>query len=185
MYYGPGFGIGRKPNILIDNELSTTLQATPHQPSDNKGGTSGSGSSSSGGRKLPVAISVPGNIITEEPGYDESDMIQELFEDLSIYELMDMGRSDVVLGMNFEYQPIKNISDIYYRYNPKKILALTGTFGEIDAQVGLKLGDFVTNVDGIVFLDPETGDLVIAADNVQPGIVLEVELVNSGDIQNS
>jgi hypothetical protein len=134
-------------------------------------------------KKPAIAISVPGNIITEEVAGSEGTIVEELFEDLSLFELMELGRSDSVLGLNITYQPIKNISDIYFTYSPKKILALSGTFGDSDESSALKLGQY--SVDGAMSIDPLTGDLLVAVDNVKDGFVVQVEIVSSGEIQDS
>ncbi len=96
---------------------------------------------------------------------------------------MDLGRSETVLGQNITYQPIKNISDIYFTYSPKKILALSGTFEETELSSALKIGQY--SVDGAITLDPLTGDLIVAVDNVKDGFVVQVELFAGGEIQDS
>jgi hypothetical protein len=131
-------------------------------------------------RKLPIAISVPGNIITEELAGSESLLVEELFEDLSLFELMDLGRSEAVLGLNITYQPIKNLSDIYFTYSPKRILALSGT--SIEVSSALDIGQY--SVDGAVYLDSATGDLIVAVDNVKDGFVVQVEMLSGGEIQD-
>jgi hypothetical protein len=135
------------------------------------------------GKKFPVVISVPGNIITEEDAGDEFLIIEELFEDLSTFELMDLGRSETVLGQNISYVPIKNISDIYFTYSPKKILALQGTFEESESDTSLRFNQYA--LDGAVTIDPETGDLIVAVDNIRDGFVVQVELLTAGEIKDS
>lgn len=154
------------------NNTKTGISATPDS-SNNKVSKS----------RMPVAISVPGNIITEEGGSLLTSIQDELFEDLSIFELMDFGRSDMVLGQNVTYQPIKNISDIYFTYDPKKILGLAGTFIESTTPSSLNLSEF--SVDGAVSIDPATGDLIIAVDKMKKGFLVQVELVSGGEIQDS
>jgi hypothetical protein len=182
-YFGPGFGLGKGP--LIDGEDTIMLgrvstSATPAVSVTGGGQTS---TASYSGKKPAVAISVPGNIITEEVAGSEGLIVEELFEDLSLFELMELGRSDSVLGLNITYQPIKNLSDIYFTYSPKKILALSGTFGDSDESSALKLGQY--SVDGAMSIDPLTGDLLVAVDNVKDGFVVQVEIVSGGEIQDS
>lgn len=181
-YYGPGFGKG----LLIDGDYALTnnarsVGATPTVPDG--GGNNNQASTTYVGKKPAVAISVPGNIITEEVAGYEGLIIEELFEDLSLFELMELGRSDSVLGLNVTYQPIKNLSDIYFTYSPKKILALSGTFGDSDESSALKLDQY--SVDGSVTIDPLTGDLLVAVSNVKDGFAVQVELVSGGEIQDS
>ncbi len=158
-------------NNLVNGKLPVT--ASPNIPKDT--------SQSKNLRKLPIAISVPGNIITEELAGSESLLVEELFEDLSLFELMDLGRSEAVLGLNITYQPIKNLSDIYFTYSPKRILALSGTSGEVSS--ALDIGQY--SVDGAVYFDSATGDLVVAVDNVKDGFVVQVEILSAGEIQDS
>lgn len=183
-YLGPGFGFGNK-GPLIDGDYALTnsargVGATPTVPGN---GGNNQTSATFVGKKPPVAISVPGNIITEEQQNLEAQIFQELFEDLSLFELMELGRSESVLGLNVEYQPIKNISDIYFTYSPKRILALSGTFGEADESSALDLGKYF--VDGSITIDPDTGDLLIAVDKVTEGFVVQVELLSGGEILDS
>ena len=134
-------------------------------------------------RKLPIAISVPGNIITEELAGSESLLVEELFEDLSLFELMDLGRSEAVLGLNITYQPIKNLSDIYFTYSPKRILSLSGSSLDGESSYGLELGEYW--VDGAAYLDTATGDLIVAVDNMRDGFAVQVEILSGGEIQDS
>jgi hypothetical protein len=182
-YFGPGFGLGGKSNkMLIDGDIVLTNNSVSATPATNGSG-GGQTSTTYVGKKPAVAISVPGNIITEEVAGSEGLIVEELFEDLSLFELMELGRSDSVLGLNITYQPIKNISDIYFTYSPKKILALSGTFGDSDESSALKLGQY--SVDGAMSIDPLTGDLLVAVDNVKDGFVVQVEIVSGGEIQDS
>jgi hypothetical protein len=40
-------------------------------------------------------------------------------------------------------------------------------------------------VDGAVTIDPLTGDLLVAVNNVKDGFVVQVEIVSGGEIQDS
>ena len=85
-YFNPGvMSIGGESDTVI-------LNAVPVQPGN--GGNQGSNSNLSDKRKLPIAISVPGNIITEEAEGSEASIVEELFEDLSIFELMELETAD-------------------------------------------------------------------------------------------
>jgi hypothetical protein len=163
-------------NTLVNGKLP--VASTPESPN------SGNGQSQSLNlRKLPISISVPGNIITEGPAGSELLIVEELFDDLSLFELMDLGRSEAVLGLNITYQPIKNLSDIYFTYDPKRILALSGIFTESSS--ALDIGQYTADVvDGSVYLDSATGDLIIAVDNVKDGFVVQIEMLSGGEIQD-
>ena len=182
-YMGVGFGLGKNRGPLIDGD-DTIIQGALPQTASSTGGSASGTTVAISGKKFPVVISVPGNIITEESvAGNEELIIEELFEDLSLFELMDMGRSETVLGQNISYVPIKNISDIYFTYSPKNILALQGTFGDTEASSALRFNQYA--LDGAVSIDSETGDLVIAVDNVRDGFVVQVELLAGGEIKDS
>ncbi len=96
---------------------------------------------------------------------------------------MDLGRSETVLGQNVSYKPIKNISDIYFTYSPKKILALQGTFDSSGDNSTIRLDDFI--VDDQITIDPNTGDILVAFENVTEDTIIQIELVSGGEIQDS
>jgi hypothetical protein len=96
---------------------------------------------------------------------------------------MEMGRSEAVLGLNINYQPIKNLSDIYFTYSPKRILALSGSFSDSDEPMGIGLNQYA--VDGSVSIDPLTGDMIIAVEDIKNGLVIQVEILSDGEIQDS
>ena len=54
-------------------------------------------------------------------------MTDLLFEDIGGEEIISIVRNDIVNGQNVIYQPIKNITNLYYQYNPQNILALQKT----------------------------------------------------------
>ncbi len=172
-------------NVLKDGSLFygdvNTLSATPE--TTNGGNSSSTTSTTTTRRNLPIAISIPGNIVTEEATAGEGAMVEELFEDLSLFELMELGRSETVLGQNVSYRPIKNISDIYFTYSPKKILALQGTFGDTESSIPLKFNEYV--VDGAAYINKATGDLVIAIENMKDNLLVQVEIITAGEIQDS
>ncbi len=184
-YMGVGFGLSNRNKMLVDGYEDVVSQSAKPETFINQGSSNGSTSAStaSGRPMKAVAISVPGNIVSEEAPRSEADIVEELFDDLSIFELMDFGRSDTVLGLNVMYKPIKNISDIYFTYNPKNILALAGGFTEVEASTSLRIGQY--SVDGSVSIDPLTGDLIIAVENMKEGFSVQVELLDGVEIQDS
>jgi hypothetical protein len=182
-YMGVGFGLGRNNNrMLVDGfEDPISQDATPQQPGGGQGGSSSK--TTTPGKNLPVVISIPGHIVTEEAEGTEAEIVEELFEDLSLFELMDFGRSETVLGQNVVYRPIKNISDIYFTYSPKKILALQGTFDDTRDDSPIRLENYI--VDDQITIDPNTGDILVAFENVTDDTVIQIELVSGGEIQDS
>ena len=54
-------------------------------------------------------------------------MTDLLFEDVGAQEIINIARNDIVNGQNVIYQPLKNITSLYYQYNPQNILALQKT----------------------------------------------------------
>jgi hypothetical protein len=175
--YSDGTKTYQDPGTVKDTQ-STTIAPTP--------ATSGTGvstpySGSSFQNRMAVKIAAPSNLVTQEDSNASPEQItQELFEDLSLDEIMTMGRSETVLGMNITYQPIKNVASIYFQYNPKSILALAGVADEESQQIGIDISKHL--IDSPIAIDPITGEIVIGFKNMNSSDRVEVEMISSGDI---
>jgi hypothetical protein len=90
-------------------------------------------------------------------------------------------------GADVLYQPIKNITSLRYQYNPQNILNLQDSAGTYFKNFSIKLEDKVPNegngIDGSpVYIDPDTGNLVIDLVNLNPDEQVEVQILSSGSI---
>jgi hypothetical protein len=114
-------------------------------------------------------------------------MTDLIFENIGGQELINILRSDLVNGQNVLYQPIKNLSNVYFQYNPQNILSLqdidSNYFKKFPLNFNSKIPECGTGPDcSIVYLDPETGDLVINVINLARDEQVEVSIVSDGTV---
>lgn len=124
-------------------------------------------------------------------------MTDLLFEDIGAQEIVNITRNDIVNGQDIIYQPIKNITNLYYQYNPQNILALQKTdkdyFKNFPIVLYSKVPECGTGFDinsltnqqvpncKYVYINPVSGDLVIDLINMKPGEEVEVQIISSLD----
>ena len=114
-------------------------------------------------------------------------MADLIFENIGGQELINIARNDTVNGQTVIYQPIKNLTSIQQEYNPNNIVALQATSDKYFQNFSIKLDNKVpspgTGPDGAhVYIDPETGNLVVEAINLDPDEQIELEITVSGTI---
>ena len=66
-------------------------------------------------------------------------MTDLIFENIGGQELINILRSDIINGQNISYQPIKNLTNLYFQYNPQNILALQDTDSNYFKKIPYKL----------------------------------------------
>lgn len=113
-------------------------------------------------------------------------MTDLIFENIGGQELINILRSDLVNGQNVIYQPIKNLTNLYFQYNPQNILALQ----DIDINYFRKFPiNFLSKVPNCgtgpncqtVYID-EDGNLVINVINMAPDEQVEVSIISDGTV---
>ncbi len=114
-------------------------------------------------------------------------MTDLIFEDIGGQELINMLRTDIINGQNVAYQPIKNLTNLYFQYNPQNILALQDTdynyFKKFPINFATKVPLCGTGPNcSIVYIDPDTGDLVINVINMARDEQVEISIVSDGEI---
>lgn len=114
-------------------------------------------------------------------------MTDLLFENIGGQELVNIARNDTVNGQTVIYQPIKNLSSIQQEYNPNNIVSLQSTSDKYFQNFSIKFEGKVPNVGNgpngsHIYIDPQTGDLIIEAINIQEGEQIQVEITSSGTI---
>jgi hypothetical protein len=114
-------------------------------------------------------------------------MTDMLFEDIGGQELINISRSDTIDGLDILYQPIKNIASILFQYNPQNILKLQDTsasyFRNFPIHLENKIPECGTGPDcNIVYVDPETGNIIINVINLDKNEQVEVQIMNKGAI---
>jgi hypothetical protein len=142
-------------------------------------------SSSSSGVKIPTTDIILYN--------DESTPVEVMsdliFENIGGQEIINIARNDIINGQTVIYQPIKNLTNINFQYNPQNILALQNTSNEYFKKFPIKLEDKTPNVGTgpngeIVYIEASTGNLIINVINLESDEQVEVEILSSGAIFN-
>ena len=120
-------------------------------------------------------------------------MTDLLFEDIGAQEIITIARNDIVNGQNVIYQPIKNITGLYYQYNPQNSVALQKTDRDYFKNIPILLyskvpecgtgfsiieGQEVPNCE-YIYIHPTSGNLIIDLINMKPGEEVEVQIISS------
>jgi len=114
-------------------------------------------------------------------------MAKLTFENIGGKEILNIARHDTINGQNIIYQPIANLAEINLKYNPLNILALQNTADRLFRSFSIELGDHVPIVGngesgGHIYLDPNTGDIVVDLINLDPEYEVEIQVLSAGDI---
>ena len=110
-----------------------------------------------------------------------------LFEDIGAHELINISRNDIVNGQTVSYNLIKNLSSIQQQYNPNNILSLQSTSNKYFANFPIKFENKIPLIGNgpsgsYVYLDENTGNLIIEAENIEIGEEVEVQITSGGTI---
>jgi len=142
----------------------------------------------------PIKIATPSLVALSNPTLDIEYMTDVIFEDIGGQELINISRSDIVNGQEVLYKPIKNISSIFFQYNPQNILKLQDTsltyFQNFPIRLETRIPNVGTGPNGeIVYMDSDVGsdtygDIIINVINLEPGEQVEVQILSSGTVLN-
>jgi hypothetical protein len=105
-------------------------------------------------------------------------LIETNYEDLAGMELINISRSDIINGANVSYSPIKNLSALRRKYNPNNIISMPELSSSYFSRFGI---DLILRGISKPFFDSE-GNLVIEIQDVKDDEVIEVEISQSGTI---
>lgn len=145
-----------------------------------------------------VKVATPDILILQEEVMSPEVMTDLIFEDIGGQEIINIARNDVINGQQVLYQPIKNITNLYYQYNPQNILALQQTDKDYFKNFPIRLsrhlpecgsgytvqsGQNVPNCN-YVYIDPVSGDLVIDVINMGSGQDIEVQIIDNVNVLN-
>jgi hypothetical protein len=114
-------------------------------------------------------------------------MTDLIFEDIGGQELLSVSRNDIINGQRVSYSPIKNLGLIQQRYNPNNILKLQSTSDTYFANFAIKFEEKVPlqgngpNGEN-VYIEEETGDLIIETVNMNNDEQIEVQIAINGTI---
>jgi hypothetical protein len=154
--------------------MSTALSPTPNTPNPSE-------------RQISDAIrAARPDIIFENTAISEQSLAL-FFENITSKELISVVRNDAVVGKSNIYTPIKNISSIATRYGPKNIVALANAsdtyFSNFPIKLDQRIPDIGTGPFGqIVYIDPDTNDLVINVINLRPDEQIEVQIMKRFEV---
>lgn len=145
------------------------MASTPNTPSVNNPSTQG------------VLIPTKDLILINESEMSIEIMTDLVFEDIGGQELISFLRHNNVNGLNVEYIPIKYLSRLDDEYNPNRILALQTSSTKYLDGFKIRLEDKIP--DGAhVYIEEETGDLIIELKNLDEDENVEVKMALSGTI---
>jgi hypothetical protein len=143
-----------------------------------------------------VKVATPDILILTDEAMSPEIMTDLIFEDIGGQEIISIARNDIINGQNVLYQPIKNITSLFYQYNPQNILALPKTDKDYFKNFPISLQshipecgtgyDVVNNVEvsncRYVYVDPATSNLIINVINMLPGQEVEVQIMTTASV---
>jgi hypothetical protein len=129
-----------------------------------------------------VKIATPDIILIKDEAVAAQIMADLIFQDIGGQEIINIARSDMINGQNVVYQPIKNISSLFYQYNPQNILALQRTDKDYFKNFAISLKDRLPEWPYISVND--NGDLVIEVENMLPSESVEVQTISDVIVLN-
>ncbi len=136
-----------------------------------------------------VVVATPSLIALSNPPLEIDIMADLIFENIGGQELISISRNDIINGQDVMYSPIKNLQGLQLADNPNNIIKLESTADTYFKNFPIRLENKVpTEGSGpngeIVYIDQETGDLVINVTNLDSDEQIDVQILNSGDILN-
>lgn len=134
-----------------------------------------------------VKPATPDVVLFDDESVPIEVMTDLIFENIGGQELINIVRSDIVNGQDVIYQPIKNLSSVYFQYNPQNILGLQDIdfnyFKKFPINFANKVPECGTGPDcSIVYIDSETGNLIINVVNMANDEQVEVSIIADGAV---
>jgi hypothetical protein len=125
---------------------------------------------------------------------DQNDLPIELIlkltlEKIGAQELISLVRHDTVNGQNIVYQPVKNISDVAISYNPQNIINIPDTAEIYFKNFAIKMENHIVQDTNetppeSVYIDSNSGNIVIETVNLKADYEVEVQMISSGQVFN-
>jgi hypothetical protein len=141
-------------------------------------------------RQANVAVKVAtSNLFVLEERTDKTDFIADaILEDIGGQELINITRTDILNGQNVTYNIVSNLASLEQKFNPNSMIAMQGTDQQHASLFSFMLGNYIPefgtaiDVDGAytgetVYVDVETGRVVVNTINVDNNLRVEVEFV--------
>jgi hypothetical protein len=141
------------------------------------------------------------NLFITDQRVEQTDLMADaILEDIGGQELINITRNDLLNGQNVTYNVIENLESTQRKFNPGELIKLQSTSSDFFESFSLDLNDFTPNfgtgvIDAgvnagqnsgeIVYVDPDTGNLIINTINLSDNLVLEVSFVSYSDISST
>jgi murein DD-endopeptidase MepM/ murein hydrolase activator NlpD len=135
----------------------------------------------------PIKTAAPDIILFDNESVPIEVMSDLIFENIGGQELINIVRNDTINGQQVMYQPIKNLSILQRLYNSNNLLNLQQTSEKYFQNFSIKLEERLPTVGSgpngeTLYIDQETGDLVIDFINILDGEQIECQVSTSGTI---
>lgn len=133
-----------------------------------------------------VKAATPDIILFDDDSLPIEVMTDLIFENIGGQELINIARNDTVNGQNIIYQPIKNLSYVYNKYNTKNLVPIQDTSDFFFENFSIKLENYLP-VEGNgpngsnVFID-SGGNLVVEVIGIAADEQVEIEILNTGEV---
>jgi hypothetical protein len=127
-----------------------------------------------------IKPATPDLIILEGGAISAEVMTDLIFQDIGGQEIINIARSDILNGQNVVYKPIKNITSLFFQYNPQNILALQSTDKDYFRNFPINLSDKLATWPYIYI--NSSGDLVIEVVNMLPSEAVEVQIIDNVEV---
>ena len=134
-----------------------------------------------------VKTATPDIVLFDDDGTPIETIIDLVFEDIGGQELITIARNDTVNGQQLYYNPIKNLSSIQQQYNPKNIISLQQTSDKYFQNFAIKIENLLPFIGSgpdnfNVYLESESGDIVIEVVNLEEDERVEIQVAVDGTI---
>jgi hypothetical protein len=134
-----------------------------------------------------IKAATPDVIVFDSETLPVDVMTEILFEDIGGQEILSLSRNDLINGQTVLYSPIKNLRRVESRYNSNNLFAVPSTSQNYFSSFSIKLEDKVPDVDDldtidkrIIYVDKETGDLIVFVTNIVRGENVEIQVLEDG-----
>ncbi len=122
---------------------------------------------------------------------DNTDLMADsIIEDIGGQEIINVSRNDLLNGQNVTYNVIENLVSTQRQFSPGELIKLQATDAEYFDSFQINLDTFTPNYGTgtfgqIVYVDENTGEIVINTLNISTNLVVEVEFVAYSEISST
>ncbi len=131
------------------------------------------------------------NLFIADEVIDNTDMMADaIIEDIGGQEIINVSRNDLLNGQNVTYNVIENLLSTQRQFNPNELVKLQSTDADYFESFQIDLDTFTPNYGTgefgqVVYVDPDTGNIIINTVNISENLILEVEFVSYSEISST